>query len=193
MANCRQRRLRMRIPRFIGRASASGFIKNEDGVYAIEFAMIAVPFFALLFMIFEVAFTIFANQLLDNAVADASRLIRTGQAHQQKFDQGKFKQEICDGLSGLFDCGTYLHLDVKTYKDFATAGGESSPLNEDGDKIDTGKLSYNQGGAGEIVVVRVYYEWPMISPISGSVFSNLANGRRLLASVSAFRNEPFPW
>ncbi len=193
MVKLNKQKKRLPVPRFVERVLPRRFLANEDGVYAIEFAMIALPFFTLLFMIFEVSFTIFANQMLDNAVGDASRMIRTGQAHQQGFNQAKFKTEICGRLPGLFDCDNYLHTDVRTFSTFKSAAATESPLNEEGDEIDKGKLSYSQGGAGDIVVVRTYYEWPMINPISGNIFSNLSNGRRLLASVSAFRNEPFPW
>lgn len=193
MAKCTRRRFRLPVPRYIGAKIPRRFLANEDGVYAIEFAMIALPFFTLLFMIFEVSFTIFANQILDNAVGDSARMIRTGQAHQQGFNQAKFKEDICSRLPGLFDCDNYLHTDVRTYADFTTAAATAAPLNDDGNEIDKGKLTYSHGGAGEIVVVRTYYEWPMINPISGNLFSDLANGRRLIASVAAFRNEPFPW
>ena len=176
------------------------FLANEDGVYAIEFALVSIWFFPLLFMIFEVAFTIFANQLLDNAVSDTARLIRTGQAQQQSFSKEKFKKEVCDKLSSMFDCDQYLHIDVRTFDNFTSANAASNPVDEVTDdegetslKIDEGKMQYNQGGSRDIVVVRAYYEWPMISPMSNLIFSDLSNGRRLLASVAAFRNEPFPW
>jgi len=180
----------------LGRALLSRFIKNDDGVYAIEFALLALPFFTLLFMIFEVAFTILANQLLDNAVVSASRMIRTGQAHQQGFTADGFKQKVCDELSNLFDCDSYLHIDVRSYDNFGSANSAGNPVSRDDDgklEINAGSMQYDQGNAGEIVVVRVYYEWPMISPISEAVFSDLANGRRLMAAVTAFKNEPFPW
>ncbi|MBB4304646.1 Flp pilus assembly protein TadG [Rhodobium orientis] len=176
------------------------FLANEDGVYAIEFALVSIWFFPLLFMIFEVAFTIFANQLLDNAVSDTARLIRTGQAQQQSFSKAKFKEQVCDKLTSMFDCDAFLHIDVRTYDNFTSANAASNPVDEvtddEGDtklKVDEGKMQYDQGGARDIVVVRAYYEWPMISPMTGLIFSDMSNGRRLLASVAAFRNEPFPW
>ncbi|PLX37968.1 MAG: pilus assembly protein [Hyphomicrobiales bacterium] len=185
------RRRKIELPNWLGRSLPARFVRNEDGVYAIEFAMVAMPFFALLFMIFEVSFTIFANQILDNAVSDAARMIRTGQAQQQNFSQAEFKQQVCGGLVGLFDCDSYLHIDVKTFSSFGSVA-LSEPTDENGD-VDDGSFSYNDGGANDIVVVRVFYEWPMISPLSGSHLADLSNGRRLLSSVAAFRNEPFPW
>ena len=185
------RRRRVPLPNWLGKTLPARFIRNEDGVYAIEFAIVALPFFSLLFMIFEVSFTIFANQILDNAVTDAARLIRTGQAQQQSYSLSEFKQQVCDRLVGLFDCDTYLHIDVKTFTSFGSVTF-TKPTDDDG-KFDDKDFSYDDGGANDIVVVRVYYEWPMISPLSGTHLADLANGRRLLSSVVAFRNEPFPW
>ena len=191
---------RLRIPSLLGKRLPRRFLANEDGVYAIEFALIAVPFFSLLFMIFEVAFTIFANQLLDNAIADSARLIRTGQAQEQSFDKGKFKTEVCSRLVGFFDCDSHLHVDVRTYSNFSAANSDASPVSESTEedeegmlKLSTGDMKYDHGGASEIVVARVYYEWPMITPLTEKLFSNMTSGRRLIASVAAFRNEPFPW
>ncbi|MCW2306511.1 TadE/TadG family type IV pilus assembly protein [Rhodobium gokarnense] len=188
------------IGRMARRVVPRRFLANEDGVYAIEFALVSIWFFPLLFMIFEVAFTIFANQLLDNAVSDTARLIRTGQAQQQSFSKAKFKEEVCGQLTAMFDCDNFLHIDVRTFDNFTSANEASSPVEEVTDEegetkreIDEGKMAYDQGGARDIVVVRAYYEWPMISPMSSLIFSDLSNGRRLLASVAAFRNEPFPW
>ncbi len=185
------RRPRVRVPRRLAEALPARFVRNEDGVYAIEFAVVALPFFFLLFMIFEVSFTIFANQILDNAVSDAARLIRTGQAQQQNFSKAQFKKQVCDRLIGLFDCNKYLYIDVKTFPNFGSITF-AKPTDDEG-KIDDDAFSYDDGGANDIVVVRVFYEWPTLTPLTGSQMANLANGRRLLSSVEAFRNEPFPW
>jgi hypothetical protein len=52
-------------------------------------------------------------------------------------------------------------------------------------------MSYTPGGAGDIVVVRLYYQWPVYVTLLGNDLSNLSGGRRLLVATSVFRNEPF--
>ena len=60
-------RLRKRIQRF---ADARG------GAAAVEFALISVPFFLLLFGIIELALVFLLSTTLDNAAVEASRTIR---------------------------------------------------------------------------------------------------------------------
>lgn len=174
-----------------------GFVKakrmrrDESGAAAVEFALIAVPFFIILFSIIEVSLVFFANQILDNAVSDAARMIRTGQAQKAGFSETEFKNQVCGGLAGLFDCsGGSLYIDVKTYNKFADVG-VTSPIDDD-DNLQTGGFGYDDGGPETIVVASVYYEWPVITSYIKTGFGNLANGNRLLASVATFRNEPFP-
>ena len=47
------------------------------------------------------------------------------------------------------------------------------------------------GGPGEIVVVRLMYQWPVYVPTLGLDVSNMAGNKRLLIATAAFRNEPF--
>lgn len=167
------------------------FRRSESGVVAIEFAAVSIPFFALLFAILETSLVFFAGQILDNATADAARQIRTGQAQQAGWSQGQFRSALCDGLIGIFDCQSRLYLDVKTITSFSDADLDN-PINEDGE-LETGGFGYTPGGKSEIVVVRAFYRWPVVLDLFGMSMSNVADGDRLLSSVVAFRNEPFPW
>jgi Flp pilus assembly pilin Flp len=58
------------------------FARKDDGAAAIEFAMVAAPFLALVFAILETAIVFFAGQVLETATADSARLIMTGQAQK---------------------------------------------------------------------------------------------------------------
>ena len=44
---------------------------------------------------------------------------------------------------------------------------------------------------GDIVVVRMFYQWPLFVTGLGYNISNLAGSKRLLSATAAFRNEPF--
>src|SRR5262245_33836467 len=98
----------------------AAFAGREDGTAAVEFAIVAAPFLAMTFAIMETALVFFAGQTLETAVADSSRLIMTGQAQTQGFDQNQFKQAVCDRLHGLFSCGGVM-VDVQQYTSFANA------------------------------------------------------------------------
>ena len=47
------------------------FRKDKKGAAAIEFAFVAIPFFALMFAIVETAMAFFFNQILETATADS--------------------------------------------------------------------------------------------------------------------------
>jgi Flp pilus assembly protein TadG len=66
--------------RVAARCRLSRFGRSQDGSAAVEFALVATPFFALLFAIIETALVFFADQALDTAVQSTARLLRTGQA-----------------------------------------------------------------------------------------------------------------
>ena len=166
------------------------FRKDRSGVTAIEFGIVAVPFFALLLGTVEVALIFFATQLMDSAMTEAARMIRTGQAQSQSFSEGQFKKQVCAEVVILSDCENNIKLDVRTYQDFeATSANLGNPIDEDGNLA--GNFGYQPGTGGDIVLVRAFYEWKTIVPNMGFGAGNLANGNRLIASTAAFRNEPF--
>jgi Flp pilus assembly protein TadG len=163
--------------------------RREDGATAIEFGIVVIPFLALLFAIIEIALVFFAGQVLETAVADSSRLILTGQAQTGGFNQTQFKNEVCNRLYALFDCQANLKIDVQKYSSFGGAN-LTKPLDNNGN-VDTSSFGYNPGAACDIVIVRVVYEWSTFVRYFGLDMADLPNGKRLLMSTTAFRNEPF--
>ncbi|MEI8144002.1 MAG: TadE/TadG family type IV pilus assembly protein [Alphaproteobacteria bacterium] len=161
-------------------AIARRFNSDQRGVAAVEFAMIAMPFMFILFMIIEIALVFFAGQILETAATDASRLIMTGQSQSANFDAARFKNEVCSRAVAVIQCSG-INVDVQTYASF---GGASTAR-------PAGATQFNQGTGGQIVVVRVFYEWTTVVPSFGMVLGDLPNGNRLLLSTVAFRNEPF--
>ncbi len=166
------------------------FGRRNDGAAAVEFAIVVVPFFALLFAIIELALVFWAGQVLETATHDTSRLIMTGQAQKQSFDKTRFKQELCNRVLGLFNCNAGMLIDVRTSGAFASANLGKPALKANGTVDDSG-FQYQTGGPGDIVVVRVMYEWPLILRTFGLDLSDLPSGKRLLMSAVAFRNEPY--
>jgi len=164
--------------------------KREDGLAAVEFAMVAAPFLALMFAIIETCFIFFAGQTLENATADASRLILTGQAQTQGFSQTQFKQAVCARVFAMFDCQNKLIVDVRTSASFGSTD-MTKPINAQGN-LQNNQV-YQPGNAGDIVVVRVMYAWPVYVSLLGvsTSLSDMAGSKRLLLATAAFRNEPY--
>lgn len=164
------------------------FRRNRSGTAAVEFALVAPIFFAVLFAIIELAMIFFASQVLETVTQDTARLIMTGQAQNAGFTQAQFKNAVCAKLTTMFDCVNGIAIDVQSYKTFASVD-ISNP-------IDSGKNfvppnNYLPGAAGDIVVVRLFYKWPLYVTGLGFNPANLSGNQRLLTATAAFQNEPY--
>lgn len=165
-----------------------GFARNQSGTAAIEFPIIMLPFAAFLFAIMETALVFFGNQVLETGVQDAARLILTGQAQGKGFNKESFKTEVCKRVSGWLDCSGKMHIDVRTFKDFSSVN-LSSPIKADGSLNDN--FVYQPGGPGDIVVVRLLYQFPINLNLWNPNLANMQGNNRLLVATAAFKNEPY--
>src|ERR1700709_1456725 len=95
------------------------FRRNRRGSAAVEFALVAPVFFALLFAIIETAIVFFAGQVLETVTQDSARMIMTGQAQTGGYSQGQFKTFVCGKISVLFDCANGIYIDVQSYPGFS--------------------------------------------------------------------------
>ena len=162
---------------------------ERRGATAVEFALIAAPFFFIVFGLMEVCLIFIMSTVLEHAVSEASREIRTGQAQEAGFSEADFRNSVCGGMFGLMGCDSNLHIDVKRLSSFGSAD-LTSPVDGDGN-FDDGDFDFQPGSANEIVAVRVYYEWTLMTPIMSAPLANMANGKHLIQASAVFRNEPF--
>ena len=163
--------------------------RDESGSAIVEFSFIAPIFFFLIFVIAETALVFIAEHVMDNAVLETARLIRTGQVQNASMSEEDFEEEVCGRMSVFVDCsGSDFFLDVKSYDDFASMDLEA-PVEPDNDFVAAGAFEF--GGESDIVVVRAYYQWPTNRIFGTMSLQNLSNGKRLIGSFAAFRNEPY--
>lgn len=177
-----------RMRRLMRAKFARQFVRQQEGAAAVEFALVAAPFLALTFAILETAMVFFAGQTLEAAAANSARLIMTGQAQTQGYSAAQFKSQVCARIFGLFDCSGGVYVDVKSYSSFASVS-TASPVSNG--QLDTGNMTYSPGNPGDIVVVSLYYQWPIYVSMLGNSLANLNGGNRLLAATSVFRVEPY--
>jgi Flp pilus assembly protein TadG len=175
--------MRLRASRTVRR-----FVRNSKAAAAVEFALIAAPFLALTFAIMETAIVFFAGQTLETAAATASRLILTGQAQTQGMSAATFKQQVCNAIYGMFDCTNGVYVDVQKYTTFASIN-ITNPISNG--NFTTTNFGFNPGGPGDIVVMRLYYKFPVYVNLLGFNLSNVNGGFSLLAATAVFRNEPY--
>jgi Flp pilus assembly protein TadG len=170
-----------------------GFARDERGVTAVEFGLLALPFFSIVGAILETSVVFLSGQILESAVHDVSRLIRTGQAQAANVTEAGFKQTICGRLYGLFaDCEAELFVEVQVLNSFnATSITPPVDWSAEVDEDWTRPQVYSPGTGSSIVLVQVYYKWPVVLGLGDVSMANLPGGRRLLGTAAVFRNEPF--
>jgi Flp pilus assembly protein TadG len=167
------------------------FRRSRNGSAAVEFALVAPMFFGLLFAIIEVALMFFASQVLETVTQDAARVVLTGQAqsglvstcNNAPCTQATFQSYVCSQVPALFNCNNIV-TDVEAYP-----SGFSSIVLSTGSC--TSASQYSPGTAGQIVVVRLSYAWPLYVTGLGFNISNMSGNQRCLSAAAAFQNEPY--
>ena len=165
------------------------YASDHRGVAAVEFALIAAPFFFLIFGLLEVCMIFIMAAILDHGIADASRPLRTGAVQQAGVTPEEFRELLCSKLMDMMDCKNRLYFDVQTIDGFNHVP-MGSPLNEAG-AINGEEFGFLPGGPNDIVAVRVFYEWDLMTPVLSAPLSNMAGHKHLIQSNVVFRNEPF--
>lgn len=163
------------------------FRRSRRGSAALEFALVAPIFFALLFAIIETALMFFASQVLETVTQNSARMILTGQAQQASYTQAQFANYVCSQVPALFTCSN-IYIDVESYSSFSSITINSQI---DGSGNFVNNMQYSPGNAGDIVVVRLFYQWPLFVTGLGYNIANLSGSKRLLSATAAFKNEPY--
>ena len=167
------------------------FSRDERGVTAIEFAILGLPFFTIIFAIIETTMVFFAGQVLDSAVEDASRMLKTGRAQAAGYTLSDFRGLMCDYTFNLFDCSK-IRIKIQKISDFSAA--ELSPTIQTCDQTTcTWAMAEtcNPGVGRDVVQVLAYYRWPLLLNFPYFNMRNQPDNFRLLGATRAFRNEPF--
>lgn len=172
-------------------AKALSLARDTRGATAIEFALLAPIFFAILTAILETAVLLFAGQVLESGVQDISRSVRVGEAQRELWTVEDYKESICSRLFGLFGDCPNMHVKVTEVDDF-TSADLTLPLDPDCEEnCDwTEPEVFAPGIASSVVLVQVYYRYPSLLQLPFSPY-RLADGNSLLSAATVFRNEPF--
>lgn len=167
-------------------------IRDRRGSAAVEFALVAPAFLALMFSTFEVGWFHFVNSQLDAATLNAARLVRTGQAQQQGLTKEAFFSAVCPPLEVFGNCAELVTIEVETFADFAALAADNSPVvcrNDQPTEINA--IPYDPGADSDIVRLRICLIYKTINPSIGINVSDVAGGTRRLYGTYLFRNEPY--
>lgn len=180
----------------IGRLLA-GLRRSESGATAVEFAIVAGPFFYVLGCICETGLMLFTEYVIQNSVQEASRMVRTGQVTAADGTPLKtaseFKDEICKTVNIIINCASDVNVYVDSATDFATLTTDMA------DPVTIGRKAngdpyvpvYSPGGALKAATVIATYDWTFSFPFMEFLGNVNDGGARRIYGLAIFRNEPF--
>lgn len=174
---------------------ARTYRQDQEGATAVEFAILFIPFSAMMFAIIELGIVFFIQTTVSHAMNDAAREIRTGQFQNSGGLAAEFEDLVCDNMAGLGSCDN-IRIDVVTSPTDRfepdmlppTNGGNINSPN----KPPQDPSSYVATPPRAVVVVRAQYFHELAFPGKYTRLSNASGNVRIIESVTAFRNEPFP-
>ena len=184
---------------------------GNRGASMMEFALAAPPFFLLLFGTLELGLMFVTNIALTNATAQVARQVRVGQitlpgstvvtGSGNQMTLSRFKTAICNGVA-IMDtttCLNQLQVDVRTQGSF---GGSTGPAAVTAGNFSSAGFCFYSGSPGNVVTMRAYLVWPILTPILLNMISNVSSMTSggvtttgtflLLSSSESFKNEPNP-
>ena len=184
-------------------------LRSRDGAAAIEFALLAIPYFLVIFAIIETFVAYSAEQLLSSATNNLARQIRTGEityglGRSTDMTKVQFRKALCDEIAVLIRCTaseaatpSKLYIDVNNYTDFSSVPTTIARVSSaDFADIDTSAFTYNPGGPKTINMVRTFYRWQVVTDLVRPFITNIrpADGSStfLIVATTTFKNEDYP-
>lgn len=166
----------------------SNYRQKEDGVAAVEFAIVAIPFVWMVVAIIEISLMFASESLLEGATNYASRQIRTGALQTSGSDdmEGLFRDEICAYARVLINCRN-VEIEVQPMASFTDFDSMQPQFDDDGNFSSRG---FDAGGSSEKVLIRTLYTYTSFSPLIGPLLYG-ADNQRLFMSTLVMQSEPY--
>jgi len=167
--------------------------RDVKATTAVEFALVAPLVIALILGAMQIAVIYLAQAELENAAEQAARLVLTNQAPASgSAGQASFQSAVCGYLPALFTCsGVMVDLEAQSVSAESSDALVMTPptLTYGSNGQVTNSWNYEPGSPGQLEILRVMYQWPVVAGPLGLVFSDLANGTLLMVSTQVFQNE----
>ncbi|KAA0122318.1 TadE family protein [Methylobacterium sp. P1-11] len=193
-----RRRATVRRPRKSGsRTGMAGrvgrFAGHRAGASAVEFALLAAPFLALLGVVAESGVVAIEQQTLDIAVDRSVRQLRTGTFHDGSDGSDpsqRLRKIVCAGPSALFPCAD-LRLDVSRAASYSTSQ-PAEPFDKTTKTWATGfgtRFECPQGG--DTITVRVAVPVMRLFRMLDFTGRIMSDKSQLLVTTEIFRAEDY--
>ncbi|MEO9458441.1 MAG: TadE/TadG family type IV pilus assembly protein [Lentilitoribacter sp.] len=182
--------------------------KSESGSTAIEFGVLAIPFFMIIVATIETLVAFAGEQILVNAVDNMSRQLRTGEitfntGNATDLTETEFRELFCNEINVILTCNAEITADQKLFVDLKDVVNYSDidvgipkVSTAEHAELDTSGFEYSPGASGAINVLRVYYKWDVTVDFIRPYITNIKPGAEgseyyLMVATTAFRNEDY--
>ncbi len=162
-------------------------VDDTAGAAAVEFALVAAPFLLLVLAALQTMIIFLCGQAIQTVASQSARLVMTGQA--AGLSQTNYKTAVCNNLPSMFDCSKVI-VDMQSAANFTSLNTTPPVVSYDRYGRPTNTWSYSQGSPGDVVILRVMYNFPVLGGTIG--LANQPNGTFLMIGTAVFKNEPYP-
>ena len=178
--------------------SVAGWFCDRSGTTALEFSIIAIPFFLFCFAVLGSSLYFFTSNSLEWGVESAARKIRTGETKQAGTSIGDFRQLVCNEVGSSIDCNK-LSVLIQSGADWSELTPQSCLDGNNQMVTSTGAVDdlvdEHSGEASFVTLVTLCYEWDLAKTFE---FLKLGigsdgSGPAVIQASTAFRIEPHPY
>lgn len=155
--------------------------RDRRGAFALEFALVGPIFLVMLLFIFNVSYTLFVNEVLNNATQTVARAIQIGNAQGASSGASFIKTYFCPDTYGLIDCSNiYMRVEqinTNSCTDFYDAtsgtlpisggvlqlgdyGGNGAAIGPTGCATSSTTAGFCNAGPNEEILISVIYPAP---------------------------------
>jgi hypothetical protein len=86
--------------------------RGRQGVVALEFALVSIPFFMLVLFVLELSYDLYTQSALDAGLRYAATQLARGNSQNVKDGPTFISQYVCPDLGGLLECSSHLYINV---------------------------------------------------------------------------------
>jgi Flp pilus assembly protein TadG len=168
--------------------------RGGRGMVAMEFAILSVPFFIMFLGTMEVAYDLFVQSELDNAVNIAARSVQVGssQVNAGTTSAQFIAKYVCPNLSSALDC-SLLTVGVSPVPVGTNYFSSPVDLSVAAQTAATKGTGFATCAGGRMMALKAWYDGPTFLGSLVPYFATIWNGQivHLTASSAGFVNEFF--
>lgn len=177
------------------------WLRRDDGVTAVEFSLVALPMFLMIFGIIELSMFFASTTVLEGASTEAARRIRTGQvagvaegltdpAAIEEAERAAFEDLLCNNVGIMMDCSLIQYEVIHVNEDtFGDADNYEPEYDEEGNLI---PQPFSVGGACDVILIRTYFRRQFFTPFISTMLT-MGSGVDWVPQMSTvvIRTEPY--